>query len=246
MIYSDSVKKHWLDKIEEHKDNFNPDCGNRRSKWNPEMGAPQHVLTNTFESQDWSFFEKEFQLPRWILNIMIDYYHDFKPSESYEIIKQLFTAIPTYTDLEPIRHKFSLRLLYRLQAECGLQYSRMWNQTLTDSPIRLGEVIGTAIVEHQLALADPKYKVNMVKIKESLSRINMDIMVYMNDADGSGCQMIEHISDGSFYSLAEFYIKARDNVGKPLPNYDEDGAENNMDNIWNDLIDTLEEYKEVL
>ena len=124
MIYSDSVKAHWLEQIELQKDRFNPDCGNDLGS-DGISGAPQHVLTNNFGMVPNTFFEKEFQLPTWIINFMTGYYHEVHPRKSYEIIKEVFTVIPAYTDLEPMRHKLAIKWLTRLQLEVGLQHSSL-------------------------------------------------------------------------------------------------------------------------
>lgn len=150
MIYSDNVKAHWLAKIEEDKDRFNPDCGNNLSKTDNWTGAPQHVLINQFGDVSNLTFEKEFQLPTWVINFMTEYYHTICPAKSYEIIKEVFESVPTYTDLEPARHKLSIKWLTRLQNEVGLQHARTFNRQLNNGrPFFLSSAVGTAITESQ-------------------------------------------------------------------------------------------------
>lgn len=238
MIYSDNVKAHWLEKIEEEKDRFNPDCGNNLSGIDNWTGAPQHVLINQFGEVSHKVFEKEFQLPNWITSFMTSYYHEICPAKSYEIIKQLFESVPTYTCLEPIRHKLSIKWLCRLQTEVGLQYASTFNHTTNmGRPYYLGECVGTAIIEHQLALKDPKYKYSKTHAISGVAKIMMEIMTFLNDKDGSGATAVQCLTEGWIWNAPEYYAMAHKQMktGKSM--------EQCWDDLWDDLINILKEYK---
>ena len=139
MLFNDQIKQHWLDKIEELGDYFDPDCGN--SKYGLKA-APFCLLTNLYGDQClWASYEKEFQLPRWILEVISTHMHEVSPATSKEDLKRVFEACPTYTDLDLLYHKFSKEvLLYLLrnfsdipaQLQHDKYYTGVWAHLLTN------------------------------------------------------------------------------------------------------------------
>lgn len=115
MLFNDSIKKHWLEQIELLGDRFNPDCGTRPPRWEGGEAAPINLLTGLYNDDSlWTSFEKEFQIPRWILELVDDYMHNISPTTSYEVLKRVFSVCPTYVDLDLLYHKFSQRILMYL------------------------------------------------------------------------------------------------------------------------------------
>ncbi len=235
MIYSDSVKTHWLEKIEEEKDRFNPDCGNNLSRTDGYTGAPQHVLINQFGEVSHKVFEKEFQLPTWLINFMTAYYHEWCPAKSYEVIKEVFSSVPTYTCLEPARHKLSIKWLTRLQQECGLQHSSNYNRQINmGRPYYLGECVGTAIIEHQKCLADPKYKYSKTYAMSGVAKIMCEVFQFLQEQDDSGANMVHCITEGWLWSLPEYYITTHKLVGTKTEG-------ECWDTLYQDLIEVLKD-----
>lgn len=240
MIYTDDVKKHWIGKVEELGYLFDPDCGDVLCSDISGCGAPYNVLVNLDGSQAWTTFEKEFQLPRWMLEFMCDMIHDYRPEDSAELLLEFFTAIPTYTDLERVRHKFSIKVIQRLQRECGLQFSRLWNQVEHDSAPCLATVTGRSLTEHLKCIANPKYEFNVTQANKALALLSCDIMLYLNSAEGAGCDIVSSLGEGSTYSIGQRYAECRKDVGNPL-------AEDNrthMNDLYQDLISVLKEVSE--
>lgn len=161
MLFTDKIKQHWLDKIEEKKEGFDPDYGCNCGFYGdnldePLVGAPLLLMTNIWGSYDWDVLEKEFQLPRWILDFITGYMHDINPEESVWITKTLFNSLPTYVDFEEIKHKFMLEILYESQRHSGYFVPSTYNRQT--GAIYATDVYAKAITAHQLCAVNPRIR----------------------------------------------------------------------------------------
>lgn len=141
MLFNDSIKKHWLEKIESLGDRFDPDCGNRPPKYKGMNAAPLNLLTGLYEDKAvWTDFEKEFQLPKWILKTIDTHMHTVSPTTSKADLKLVIESCPTYKDLELPYHVFNQKILgYLLENFSGLpaelnrnaHYGGIWGLLMT-------------------------------------------------------------------------------------------------------------------
>ena len=235
MIYSDSVKNHWLEQIEAHKDRFNPDCGNDLCTTDEWSGAPQHILVSQFGNVDQRVYEQEFQLPIWLINFMTSYYHEWCPQDSYKVIKEVFESVPTYTCLEPARHQLSIKWLSRLQLECGLQFSANYNRCANGGrPYFLSECVGTAISEHQRCIQDPKHTYDIEYAMSGTDKIKRDVFNFLQNTDDSGANMVHCIANKWLHCAPEYYIKTHLLVGTK-------STGECWDTLYKDLIEVLKD-----
>lgn len=231
--YTDSAKKHWLAKVDELGDRFNPDCGNHMSDLGFE-GPPFNMLINKFGSFKWTDGEKEFGIPRWVLEVVSMYMHDVHPRKSEEIVRTMFETVPTYTDLEPLRHKFSLYLLGRCLDDCGWYSCKMAN---VDKPkIHIAESLSPAIVQHQLCIRDPKYKYDATHGDSVVREMMIDMFAHSKET--SIFTLIECCRDGwTSHGIAALRV-INEVCGNNVGAYD-DGYAAFCDEIYNELLNIL-------
>ena len=141
MLFNDQIKKHWIEKIEELGDRFDPDCGNSIPNEITGQAAPLCLLTGLYGDDClWSAYSKEFQLPRWILELTDEYMHNVSPETSKEDLLKVINACPTYKDLDLAYNRFAQKvIIYLLQnfsdipAQLNQNYyfSTIWADMLT-------------------------------------------------------------------------------------------------------------------
>lgn len=238
--YTDAAKQHWLAKVDELGEHFNPDCGNNMSRFSME-GPPFEMLVNKFGSFEWALGEKEFGIPRWILEVISMYMHDVHPRKSEEIVRTMFETVPTYTDLEPLRHKFSLYLLGRCLDECGWYSCEMAN--LTKPIIHVAEALAPAIVQHQLCMRNHKYKYNELLGHGKVKEMMQDVLVGFSK-DDSVHMLIECCRDGWTSHAISALRTVNEQCGNNVGDY-QDGYAAFNDEIYNYLIDMLRSSSEV-
>lgn len=144
MLFNDSIKKHWLEKIEEFGDRFCPDCG-ESDKYLPFKAAPFCILTGIYNKVMWKDLEKEFQLPRWILSLVDYHMHNVSPLTSKEDLKNVIEACQTYQDHELLLHNFQAKMLVyclenfstiEAQLKRDVYFSPVWGLLLTAEQLK--------------------------------------------------------------------------------------------------------------
>ena len=139
MLFNDGIKQHWLCKIDELGDRFNPDCGNSPPSWEFGEASPLNLLTGIYDDVKWTDLCKEFQLPRWILECVDEHMHNVSPRTSHQDLKLVVESCQTYTDLEVLYWSFAKKIvLYMLEnfsavkAQLSEYYaSPMWAHLVT-------------------------------------------------------------------------------------------------------------------
>lgn len=231
--YTDAAKTHWLAKVDELGDRFNPDCGNNMDRYGIK-GPPFEMLINKFGAFDWSEGEKQFGIPRWVLEVVSMYMHEVHPRKAEEIVRTMFETVPTYTDLEPLRHKFALYLLMRGVSECGWYSAQMAN--VTKSTIHVAEALAPAIVQHQLCIRDPKYKYDNAKGKAMADLMMRDVFAHSKEV--SIQSLLECCQGGWTSSAIEALRSINELCGNDVGTY-EDGYAAFHDEIYNHMLSIL-------
>lgn len=233
--YTEAAKTHWLAKVDELGDRFDPDCGNKMDRHGV-MGPPFEMLINKFGSFEWAEGEKQFGIPRWILEVVSMYMHEVHPRKAEEIVRTMFETVPTYTDLEPLRHKFALYLLMRGVSECGWYHAKMAN--ITKPIIHVAESLAPAIVQHQLCIRDPKYKYDDDKGEKLAKDMLMDIFAHSKETSIS--ELVNCCKDGWTSHAISALRTINELCGNDVGTY-EDGYAAFNDEIYNHMLSILKE-----
>lgn len=234
--YTQSTKDHWLAKVEELGNRFNPDCGNYMDRWG-HYGPPFEMLINKFGPFEWDLGEKEFGIPRWVLELVSKYMHEVHPARSREIVKTMFESVPVYVDLEPVRHKFAIYLLTRAVVECGWYSCTLKNPT--KPTIHVAEALAPSIVQHQLCIVNPKYKYDS-DANTTLKSMMEDVMVSFNAREEAISNLSECCANGWTDHAASSLLTLNKLCGNDVGE-DEDGYADFYDEIFNKMIEMLKE-----
>ncbi|CAL9990248.1 hypothetical protein VPHD81_0100 [Vibrio phage D81] len=232
--YTDAAKTHWLAKVDELGDRFNPDCGNNMDRYGIQ-GPPFEMLINKFGSFKWAEGEKQFGIPRWVLEVVSMYMHEVHPRKAEEIVRTMFETVPTYTDLEPMRHKFALYLLMRGVGECGWYACSLANKT--KPIIHVAESLAPAIVQHQLCLQDPKYVYNE-KTMKVLDAMMEDVMMSFNGKEEAIRNLVTCCQNGWTSHAISALRTLNELCGNDVGTY-EDGYAAFHDEIYNHMLSIL-------